>query len=53
MNKHELRMQIYDMERGIPEICLILSFVGLTFIPRTVVMMACPEGFTFEAAIVS
>lgn len=44
-------MHIYDMERGTHEMCFMLSLICLTYIPSTIVMMACPEGFTLEEAI--
>lgn len=53
MNEHELSMQICDVQRWAYQIWLILAFVFLTFIPRTLVALVFPEGFIMEVKLFS
>lgn len=52
MNKYKQSMQICNVKGGIYILCLILSFVYLTFVPSTIQNFKFLEGFTFEACIV-
>ena len=53
MNKHELNMQIYDIERGTDYVWHMLAFVFSTLISRTLVALLSPEGFIMKVKILS
>ena len=53
MNKHELYMQICDVERGAYQLWLMFASIFATFISRTPVALVFPEGFIMEVKIIS
>ena len=44
-------MQIRDVQRGTCQLGVMLFFVSLALIPRTAVILECPEGLILEVAI--
>lgn len=51
-NKHELNVYKFVMSKERLAKCLMLSFVFLTFLSRTIVTVVCPEGLILTVKMV-